>query len=121
MNKINWARLISRILHLLAAGYIVGHLTSFYWASHELMYAIETETPATFYLSSGLMVTITGFIGLVLILLQSKSQKYYVTWEYIIFAKAILSLLLTRISDWLVLKSMGAEYVEELMFDPKQI
>ena len=69
MNKIIAARFFSRVFHLLAAGYIVGHLATFMWASQDLMYAIETEKPSTFYLTSGIVAALTGFLGIVLIML----------------------------------------------------
>ena len=119
MNKIIVARFVSRVFHLLAAGYIVGHLATFLWASQDLMYAMETEKPSTFYLTSGVVATLTGFLGIVLILLQLRSQKYYVTWEYLMFTKVILCLFLTRITDWMVLKYLNVEFVEELLYEPR--
>ncbi len=119
MNKIIAARFVSRVFHLLAAGYIVGHLSIFMWASHDLMYAVETEKPSSLYLTSGIVATLTGFLGVVLIMLQLRSQKYYVTWEYLMFAKVILCLFLTRITDWMVLKYMNVDFVEELLYEPR--
>ena len=69
MNKIIAARFVSRVFHLLAAGYIVGHLATFLWASQDLMYTMETEKPSSYYLTAGVVATLTGFLGIVLILL----------------------------------------------------
>ena len=109
MDKILTFRFISRLLHLLAAGYILGHLFTFFWATPMFMLAHESTSsaPHLLYLISGIIVTLTGFTGILLILYQTRPTKYHIKWEYILFAKLFLSILLTRVSDWMVFKAMG--------------
>ena len=57
-------------MHLLAAGYIVGHLFTFFWAAPQLMAITEASgSPSnTLYVTAGVLVTLTGFAGLIMIL-----------------------------------------------------
>ena len=117
MKKLLTLRFVSRFLHLLAAGYIIGHLFTFFWASPSFMVLHETNLATHgLYLVSGVTVTLSGFLGLLLILYQARPQRYHTKWEYVLFAKMIVAILLTRFTDWLVWKAMcleGAKRVDE--------
>ena len=61
------------------------------------------------HIGMGTLAVLTGFLSLGLILYQYRPNKYHVTWEYMLFAKVAVSLFLTRITDWIVMKMMVAK------------
>ena len=64
-------KLISRVLHFLATGYIVAYLGVYFWA----MTAVRPDTlhvyiTHTYNLTAGIVVTLSGILGVALILYQ---------------------------------------------------
>ena len=104
-------RFISRLLHLLAAGYIIGQSFSFFLAAspqfpdYPLM--LRSTTSHNLYMTFGILSVLSGFLGVFLILYQYRPHKFHIQWEYMLFAKVVACLFLTRMTDWMVLKFMA--------------
>ncbi len=105
MNQILTIRFISRILHILAAAYIIGQcFCQVAFIDYEVLQSNKKASIWSWIM--GIMVAITGFAGLFLILYQKRPQRFYITWEYLLFVKLALCLFLTRITDWIVYRLM---------------
>ena len=107
MNQLLVSRFISRLLHLIVAAYIIGHLLTFLYTSTDYLLIHESkESPThTLYLLSGIVSVATGLFAIGLILYQYEpflKNTLHVRWEYVLFIKLILCLFLTRFTDWIV-------------------
>jgi len=110
-------KLLSRVLHFLSAGYIICYVGVYLWAlaGAERAEALILKQAFNLALASGVVVTLTGFLGVGLILYEKThpvlavKNEFLRNWALILLAKVLFCLPLTSLTDWAVLKGLGKE------------
>lgn len=106
-------KLLSRVLHFLAAGYITAYAGLYLWALAAGADSLPLRQAFNLNLASGVVVTLTGFLGVALILYEKThlavKNEYVKNWALILLAKALACLFLTGVTDWAVFKGLGRE------------
>ena len=102
MRKVLPARFVSRVVHLLASGYIIGSCFSHFFTDY---ITIQTDSRVVaFNWLFGILITLTGLSGIFLILYQKRPTQLYGVWEYLLVFKLILCIFLTPLTDFIVLR-----------------
>ena len=108
-------KLISRVLHFLASGYIIGYVGIYLWAmaGAEKAQGILLHEAFNLNLTSGVIVALTGFLGIVLILYErthpalAVKNEFVKDWFLILLAKVVACVFLTGFTDWLVTRFLS--------------
>ena len=83
---------VNRYLHLLTTSYFLGF---------SFTYILDLLPPhSPFNQWMGILVFVTGFINMILIIIQQKPDKHdHKLWKYMLYLKAVLTVLVTPLTE----------------------
>ena len=117
MRKVLPARFISRVVHLLASGYIIGSCFSHFFTNYISMQADPKVIAFNWFF--GILITLTGLSGILLILYHKRPTQLYGVWEYLLIFKLLLCIFLTPLTDFIVLRAItNNSSITELALQP---